>query len=332
MAALFEAIVRGLARVNPTIFTLGPFTVRWYGVAYLLGFVVGYFIIRYLNKRWKLGMSSDDLLTLLLILIVVCIVCSRLFYCVFYNPGYYWSHPLDVFKTWDGGMSFHGSIIGGVIALAIASRQLKQPFLRLADLCVVALPFGVFLGRIANFINGELWGRVTTVAWGLVFPGAGSLPRHPSALYEALLEGLLLFVIMLALALRRHLWPRGFMAGTMMTLYGMFRIFSEFFRQPDVQVGKAGFLWGTNWLTMGMLLSVPMIIVGVAFMFWAFKHGDEPVAPFAAPAFGKLDAIFAKSHKRPDVDAELPDAGNEADTDGNEADTVGEAGTSEALD
>ena len=291
MASILEAITHGLARVNPVIFSIGHLSVRWYGVAYLLGFVAGYFIIRFLNKRWKLGLSGDDLLTLLLILIVVCIVCARLFYCVFYNPAYYLHNPLDVFKTWDGGMSFHGSIIGGILALAIASRQLKKPFLRLADVCVVALPFGIFLGRIANFINGELWGRVTNVAWGVVFAGAGAAPRHPSALYEAGLEGLLLFIIMMALALRKRLWPRGFLAGMMMTLYGIFRIFSEFFREPDVQLG---FLFNTKWLTMGMLLSVPMIIVGVVFIVWALKRGDKPAKPFTPLALFKRKPAKAR--------------------------------------
>ncbi|MCL2332217.1 MAG: prolipoprotein diacylglyceryl transferase [Actinomycetia bacterium] len=271
MAGILEAITHGLSKVNPTLFTLGPFTVRWYGIAYLVGFVVGYFIISFLNKRWKLGMSGDDLLTLLLILIVVCIVSSRLFYCIFYNPIYYLHNPLDILKTWDGGMSFHGAIIGGVVALLIAARQIRQPFLRLADLCAVALPFGLFPGRIANFINGELWGRVTKVAWGVVFPAAGPLPRHPSALYEAVLEGLLLFAVMMVLALRRRLWPRGFLAGTMMTLYGIFRIFGEFFRQPDAQLG---FLFGTKWLTMGMLLSLPMIVAGLGLIVWAWKGED----------------------------------------------------------
>jgi phosphatidylglycerol:prolipoprotein diacylglycerol transferase len=266
VSGLLQAITHGLSKVDPIIFTLGPFAVRWYGIAYLIGFVAGYFIIRFLNKRWNLGMNGDDLLTFLLILIVVCITCSRLFYCVFYNPVYYLHHPVNVFKTWDGGMSFHGAIIGGVIALAIASRQLKQPFLRLADLCVVALPLGLFFGRIANFINGELWGRVTNVPWGVVFSAAGPLPRHPSALYEAALEGLLLFTVMLALALRPRLWPRGFLAGVMMTLYGVFRIFGEFFRQPDAQLG---FLLKTDWLTMGMLLSIPMALVGLFFIYWA---------------------------------------------------------------
>jgi len=303
MAQILEAITHGLSRVNPTIFTLGPFSVRWYGVAYLLGFVIGYFIIRFLNKRWKMKMSGDDLLTLLLILIVVCIVCARLFYCVFYNPVYYLHNPLDVFKTWDGGMSFHGSIIGGVIALAIASRQLKQPFLRLADLCVVALPVGIFLGRIANFINGELWGRVTKVPRGVVFPAAGPLPRHPSSLYEAALEGLVLFIIMMALALRKRLWPRGFIAGMMMTIYGIFRIFCEFFREPDVQLG---FLMHTGWLTMGMLLSVPLIIVGVFFIVWALKQGNDPVKPFRLPWQAK------PSRKSAFLPAATP--GNKADT------------------
>jgi len=311
MASILEAITHGLQRVNPTIFTLGPFAVRWYGVAYLLGFIIGFFIIRGLGKRWKLGMSSDDLLTLLLILIVVCIVSSRFFYCVFYNPVYYLHNPLDIFKTWDGGMSFHGSIIGGVLALALASRQIKQPFLRLADLCVVALPVGIFLGRIANFINGELWGRVTKVAWGVVFPAAGPLPRHPSALYEAALEGLLLFVILLILALRRRLWPRGFLAGMMMTLYGVFRIFCECFREPDIQLG---FLMHTKWLTMGMLLSVPMIIIGVLFIIWALKHGDEPVKPFKWPW---KDAPSSKSAFLPAAltPPTPPAGGNKADTD-----------------
>jgi len=329
MATLLEAITHGLSRINPTIFTLGPFTVRWYGMAYLTGFVVGYFIIRFLNKRWKLNMTSDDLLTLLLIMIVVCIVCSRLFYCIFYNPVYYWHYPLDVFKTWDGGMSFHGALIGGVIALAVASRQLKQPFLRLADLCVVALPFGIFLGRIANFINGELWGRVTKAPWGVVFPNAGLLPRHPSALYEAALEGLLLFIIMMALALRKHLWPRGFLAGMMMTIYGVFRIFCECFREPDVQLG---FLMGTKWLTMGMLLSIPLIIVGVVFIVWSFKHGNDPASPFKLPGKLATVSVFKPHPNSTEPTQAAPRSGSEDKADaGNEADTNDEVKAPETV-
>jgi phosphatidylglycerol:prolipoprotein diacylglycerol transferase len=238
----------------------------------MAGFIAGFFIIRFFAKRWKTGMTGDDLLTFLLIIIVSGVGAARLFYCLFYNPAYYATHPLDVFKTWDGGMSFHGAIIGAVIGLVFAARTLKQPFLRLADLCCVALPFGLFLGRIANFINGELWGRVTTVPWGMVFPGAGPLPRHPSALYEAFFEGLLLFTLMVILGLKRPVWPRGFLAGVMATFYGIVRVVGECFRQPDAQLG---FLLGTNWLTMGMLLSLPMIIIGVYFIVRSFVRGDK---------------------------------------------------------
>jgi len=305
VAGIFEAITHALSRVNPVAFRVGPLIVHWYGLAYLCGFVAGYFIIRFFAKRWKLDFNDDDLLTLLLVMIIAGVGGARLFYCLFYNPAYYWAHPLNFFRTWDGGMSFHGSIIGAVLGLLFAARKLKQPFLRLADLCAVALPFGLLLGRIANFINGELWGRVTKVPWGVVFPAAGPLPRHPSALYEAGLEGIVLFAVMVVLAMRRRLWPRGFLMGTMITLYGVFRIFVEFFREPDVQLG---FLFGTKWLTMGMILSLPMVIAGVFFIIWSLRYGDKGTE--GVPHFIQDFPQSVVSRIRKDKNPE----GNKADT------------------
>ena len=319
MAGVIRAITHGLSRINPVAFRIGPLSVHWYGLAYLTGFIVGYFIIRFFARRWKLGLSDDDLLTILLVMIIAGVGGSRLFYCLFYNPGYYWAHPLDIFKTWDGGMSFHGSIIGAVIGLVITARKLKQPFARLADLCVIALPFGLLLGRLANFINGELWGRVTTVPWGVVFPAAGALPRHPSALYEAALEGVVLFTVMVVLGLRRRIWPRGFLTGVMMTLYSIFRVFVEFFREPDAQLG---FLLKTNWLTMGMVLSLPLFITGVGFMVWSFKHKDkdrtglQPKDKTNPEDTGgsRTEARRSRRNSLPLCPADKGTAGNKADT------------------
>ena len=254
--------------IDPVALSIGPLQVRWYGLAYAAGFVCAFFLMKHFAKRWKTGLSVDDLLTIVLYAVIGVILGGRLGYCLFYGQGYYFTHPLEVFAIWDGGMSFHGGFIGILIGGYLASRSVKTSFLTIADLGSIGAPIGFGLGRLANFINGELWGRVTTSSWGLVFAGAGPSPRIPSQLIEAALEGLLLFIIMFIMAMKKPPFKRGTLIGTLAILYGCFRIFAEFFREPDVGLG---FLAG-DWLTMGMLLSIPMVIGGIAFVIWVSRQ------------------------------------------------------------
>lgn len=243
--------------IDPILFTLGPLSVRWYGLSYVVGFIVGGLIVRSLNKRWEVGLSDDDLLDVVLVSVVGLVVGARLGYVLLYGAGRYWSDPLSILAIWDAGMSFHGGLIGILLAGWWVARRKGISTLRLYDMGAVGAPIGLFLGRLANFINGELWGRPTDLPWGMVFPAApGSMPRHPSQLYEALLEGLVLFAVLIILSRRKR--PDGFMIGVLLTLYGVFRIFVEFFREPDVQLG---FIAGG--LTMGQLLSIPMLGIGI---------------------------------------------------------------------
>ena len=258
-----------LQSIDPVALRIGPLSVRWYGIAYATGFLCAFVLMRSFARRWKTGLSTDDLLTVLLYAIIGVVAGGRLGYCLFYGPGYYLSHPLEIPALWDGGMSFHGGFIGILLGGYIASRQLKVSFLTVADLGAIGAPIGFGLGRIANFINGELWGRVTTSSWGIVFAGAGSSPRIPSQLLEALLEGLVLFLIVLFLAYKKPPLPQGSIIGWLTIFYGCFRIFSEFFREPDVGIG---FIAG-NWLTMGIILSLPMVIGGIVVVAWSKKRG-----------------------------------------------------------
>ena len=253
--------------LDPIALRVGPFALRWYGIAYRVGFVAAGFIMRWLVRRWKLSLSDDDLLTIVLAAVLGVLLGGRLGYVLFYGGGYFWSHPAQILAIWDGGMSFHGGLAGILVAAVVVATTMRVPFMTLVDLGSVGAPVGLFFGRLANFINGELWGRQTGVPWGVVFPGAGSRPRHPSQLYEAVLEGLVILAVVLWLAMRKPILPRGVIFGTLLTLYGVFRIFIEFFRQPDVQVGAHGFFAG--WLTMGMILSVPLVIAGVAVIVWS---------------------------------------------------------------
>lgn len=253
--------------IDPVALRIGPLAVRWYGLAYAAGFICAFLLMRSFAKRWKTGLSTDDLLTIVLYAIVGVIAGGRLGYVLFYGQGYYLAHPAEIFALWDGGMSFHGGFIGILLGGYLAARQLKVPFLTVADLGAIGAPIGFGLGRLANFINGELWGRVTTSSWGIVFQGAGSRPRIPSQLIEALLEGLVLFLIVFFLARKEPKLPRGALIGYLTIFYGCFRIFAEFFREPD---GGIGFLAG-DWLTMGMLLSLPMVVGGIILVVWAYK-------------------------------------------------------------
>lgn len=245
-----------LPAIDPVIVQLGPFALRWYGVMYLLGFLIGYLVIRHLADQRQLPLNRDGQSDLLFYCVLGVILGGRLGYVLFYNAGYYLQHPLQIFSVWEGGMSFHGGLLGVVVAAVLFSWRRKLPVLLLGDILVTASALGLGLGRIGNFINGELWGRVTTVPWGMVFPAAGPEPRHPSQLYEAILEGLVLFLVLWWLHRRKA--PHGVPFFSFFLLYGSFRFVIEFFRQPDAHLG---FLWAGA--TMGQVLSLPMILAGV---------------------------------------------------------------------
>lgn len=255
--------------LDPVAFTLGPLTVRWYGIAYILGFIFAAIVIMNVSKRWKIRVTDDDLMTILLCVIIGVIVGARLGYCLFYGDGYYLAHPADILALQQGGMSFHGGLIGALLSGLVAARVTGIPYGTLADMGCIAAPIGLFFGRCANFINGELWGAPTDLPWGVVFGGAaGTMPRHPSQLYEALLEGVLLFIILYAMSRKKPTLPRGSYIGTFLVLYGCFRFAIEFVRQPDAQLG---YLAG-GWLTMGMTLSVPLVIAGICMLVYAHRH------------------------------------------------------------
>ena len=266
--------------LDPVAFTLGPITVRWYGLAYVVGFALAAFILYRVAKRWRVRISGDDVITIMLCVMVGIIACARLGYCLFYGDGYYLAHPLDILAFNQGGMSFHGGLVGALLGGIVAWKLTKIPFLTLADLGAIAAPLGLFFGRCANFVNGELWGAPTDLPWGVVFGGAaGTMARHPSQLYEALLEGLVSFLVLYLLSRRRPPLPRGTFSGGFRAMYGVFRFLLEFVRQPDAQLG---YLWG-GWLTMGQLLSVPLIVAGVALIIYAAKTKRPQEGP-AQPA------------------------------------------------
>jgi phosphatidylglycerol:prolipoprotein diacylglycerol transferase len=252
---------------DPVIFQIGPFALRWYALAYVAGIVLAWFYAVRLAKSPALwgpkgppaNQAQIDDLVLWATLGVI--LGGRLGYVLFYRPDLLWTEPLEVFQIWKGGMSFHGGVLGVLLAVVLFSRSQKIDLLRMGDLVTPCVPFGMFFGRIANFINGELWGRPTDAPWGVVFPDApGGLPRHPSQLYEAALEGLVLFLILRWATHGAKLLPRrGMVAGLFFLFMGLFRIAVEFVREPDQHMPEA--LRG--YVTMGMVLSLPLVLLGL---------------------------------------------------------------------
>lgn len=248
--------------IDPVAFAVGPLQIHWYALAYLTGFLGGwYYAVRLLRSTagQVSPMKPEWVEEMLPWIIAGVILGGRIIYTLVYNPVLYLHNPLDAFKIWQGGMSFHGGLVGVLAAIALFARAKKLPFLAVTDVAAAVTPIGLFFGRLANFVNGELYGRVTTAPWGVIFPDGGPLPRHPSQIYEALLEGLCLFVILAVLARRRDAWAyRGLLSGTFLVGYGLSRLLVELLREPDAQLG---FLAGG--ITMGQILCLPMVGAGI---------------------------------------------------------------------
>lgn len=259
--------------ISPVIFSIGPLAVRWYSMAYLLGIIFGWWLASVRIKKYNLGLSKANCEDVAFAVTLGIILGGRIGYILFYSNGQYWDNPLEMFALWHGGMSFHGGIIGVIVGLYISSRLVKYPFLKLTDLVSPVVPIGIFLGRLANFVNDELWGRVTDVPWAVRFPRGGMLPRHPSQIYEACLEGIALFIILNLLWQSKWCRERsGFISGMFLLGYAVFRSVLEQFREPDAQIG---FLWGG--ITMGQLLSMPITILGLYLVvrpFWGKKSAQ----------------------------------------------------------
>jgi len=241
---------------NPILIELGPIRVSWYGLMYVLGFFASYLLVRYQMKKKDFGVSKLEVENLFFYLILGLIIGARLGYVLFYDLKMYLKDPLEIFAIWHGGMSFHGGLIGVLIVAILFSWKNKKSFWKIADLFIVTAPIGLGLGRIGNFINGELYGRVTHVPWGMIFKNGGPLPRHPSQLYESALEGGVLFLILWFLKDKKL--PDGGLLAAFLSLYGLFRFFVELFREPDPQLG---FILGP--FTMGQTLSSFMIVGGI---------------------------------------------------------------------
>ena len=253
--------------IDPVLFELGPLAVRWYSLSYIAGILLGWFYISRLNNELKIldTKAFDDLIIWVIIGIILG---GRVGYVVFYSPSYYMENPGDIIKLWQGGMAFHGGMLGVIVAMYLFSKVKKIEFLGATDLLAVAAPIGLMLGRIANFINGELYGRVSDVSWAMVFPTGGEEARHPSQLYQAFLEGFCLLIIMFVLyKFTKIKNRRGLLSAAFLIGYSVFRSFAEFFREPDAQLGLI-----ISPATMGQILCIPMFAVGIYLILRAKKQ------------------------------------------------------------
>ncbi|HKI61766.1 MAG TPA: prolipoprotein diacylglyceryl transferase, partial [Mariprofundaceae bacterium] len=257
-------------QIDPIAIQLGPLAIHWYGLMYVLGFLATWYLVRMQLREaglWQTRVSAEAYEGLFTALILGVVIGGRLGYILFYNFGYYMQHPIEMLYVWQGGMSFHGGLVGPIVAGWWYCRKHDLPFLKLADRFFTVAPIGLAFGRLGNFINGELWGRVAdpaVVPWAMIFPHAGPDPRHPSQLYELMLEGVVLFFILWLL--RKKDWPDGSRVGIFLVGYALARIVCENFRQPDAQLG---FLFAS--VTMGMVLSSVMLLAGLAWLVLLFR-------------------------------------------------------------
>jgi phosphatidylglycerol:prolipoprotein diacylglycerol transferase len=262
--------------IDPVLISIGPFAVRWYALAYIVGIIAGWFYARAIiasDRLWGgpapfTGVDFDDFVIWITLGIILG---GRIGYVLFYNFAFFAAHPIEIPQLWNGGMSFHGGAIGCILAVVLFALWRRIPTLSLADVTAAVAPIGLFLGRIANFINGELWGRASDVPWAMVFPHGGAEARHPSQLYEAALEGVVLLIVLAVLVRAGALKRPGLVTGVFAIGYGIARIACELFREPDAQLG---FLWGG--LTMGMLLCIPLILAGIAVLVVASPRAPKP--------------------------------------------------------
>ncbi len=257
-------------QIDPIAFSLGPVNVHWYGLMYILALLVGWILLRARASKLGSGWENSEVDDLVTWVMLGAVLGGRVGYILFYDLAYYIKAPLEIFTVWNGGMSFHGGLLGVLLTIFVWGRVHKKGFLETLDFVAPAIAPGLLFGRIGNFINGELWGRTTDVSWGMVFPHAGILPRHPTQLYEAGLEGALLFILLWIYSSKER--PEGAVAGFFAILYGIFRFISEFYREPDAHIG---YLYG-EWLTMGMVLSLPLIVVGVCLVLYSVFQEKNP--------------------------------------------------------
>ena len=271
------ALVIPYPAFDPVLVQIGPFAIRWYALSYIFGILLGWLYARAIIRNERLWggpapLRPIDYDDFVLWVTLGIILGGRLGYVAFYNPLYFAAHPWDIFQLWKGGMSFHGGFAGCVVAVILFGRKRGLPVLSLGDITCAVGPIGLFLGRLANFINGELWGRPTNMPWAMVFPGAGPLPRHPSQLYEAAPEGLLLLAVLWAAMRAGALRRPGLITGMFAVGYAAARMFAEIFREPDAHIGL---LWGG--LTLGMMLSLPLLLAGLGFIAFALKRAPTGV-------------------------------------------------------
>ena len=262
--------------IDPTAVQIGPIAIRWYALAYIAGLVAGWQYVKRLTPKSpdKKTLTPESIDDFLLWATLGVVLGGRLGYVIFYQPGYFLANPSQIAILWEGGMAFHGGLAGVIVAMILFAWKRGFRFFAIADLVACATPIGLFLGRIANFINGELWGRTAPdVPWAMVFPGGGPVPRHPSQLYEALLEGLVLFAVLFVLQRRGSVQQVGLLSGVFLIGYGLARFTAEFFRAPDPFLGFLAF--GT---TMGQILSIPMIAAGIAIVAWSRKNKSAAAA------------------------------------------------------
>jgi phosphatidylglycerol---prolipoprotein diacylglyceryl transferase len=268
---------------NPILISIGPFAIRWYALSYIVGILIGWIYARRLvanDKLWggPAPMTVLDYDDFIIWVTLGIILGGRTGYVLFYNPAHFFTHPYEILEVWKGGMSFHGGFLGCVLAVILFARRRGISMLSLGDVTCTVGPIGILLGRLANFVNGELWGRPADVPWAMVFPSGGPLPRHPSQLYEATLEGVVLLIVLAVLTRYGALRRPGFMIGAFAIGYAVTRSFCELFREPDAQLG---FLWGG--LTMGMLLSVPLLLAGAGFIAYAVRRDPLAMRPLEQP-------------------------------------------------
>ncbi len=254
--------------IDPVALQLGPLKIHWYGLTYLVGFAAAWWLGRLRARRPHSGWTDQQVADLVFYGALGVVLGGRIGYILFYDFAVYIENPLRIFQIWQGGMSFHGGLIGVLIGMWLFGRRYKKTFFEVTDFLAPIAPVGLGVVRIGNFINGELWGKVTDVPWAMVFPGAGPLPRHPSQLYESLLEGAVLFLILWLFSSKPR--PVRAVSGMFLLFYGVFRFVVEFVRMPDPQLGYLAF----GWVTMGQILSLPMIIAGVILLWLAYRNRE----------------------------------------------------------